>query len=262
MTLNRQAKIEFINRRKKINFIKQTVAWICPISIALIVGLVPVLVDKEANTFLKKFSKFIENAESIVIVGGVVKWLMESGDRQEKKHYEAWQVIDNAASAKVSTSYARITALQDLNEDSVSLKGLDLPGADLSSIDLQGADLSEADLSEADLSEANLSFAYLGFVNLTGADLSGANLTGTILVHSTLIGADLRFTDLSNAILLGANLREVTFFRTNLTKTCLALADLSDAVIGETNLKEADLDSATLPDGSLYQSPDQLKRYI
>ncbi len=246
---------------KNIKFIKLVVAWICPISIALVVGLVPVLIDREANTFLKKFSKFIENTESIVIVGGVVRWLMESGDRQKAKHYEAWQVIDNAASAKVPTSYARIIALQDLNEDSVSLKGLDVPGADLSSINLQGADLREADLTGTDLTGADLTGANLCFANLTRANLSGANFTGANLIHSTLIGANLAGANLSNAVLIGVNLREVRFFRTKLTEASLGEADLSDAEIDETNLREANLNNAILPDGTRYQFPEQLKRY-
>jgi hypothetical protein len=55
---------------------------------------------------------------------------MEAPDRKKRKHYEAWQVIDNAAAATVPTSYARVNALQDLNNDGVTLQGLDVPGAD------------------------------------------------------------------------------------------------------------------------------------
>lgn len=56
----------------------------------------------------------VENVEGFSILVVAITYLMESRDRQRQKHYEAWQVIDNAAAAKVPTSNARITALQDL----------------------------------------------------------------------------------------------------------------------------------------------------
>jgi BTB/POZ domain-containing protein KCTD9 len=111
-------------------------------------------------------SVLLQSAESIAIVAAVILYFKEIPDRKAQKHYEAWQVIDNAAAASVSTSYARKQALEDLVRDGVSLKSLDVPGADLSDVNLSNADLREANLRNVDLSGANLS----------KADLSGAAL--------------------------------------------------------------------------------------
>jgi hypothetical protein len=55
--------------------------------------------------------ELFQNAESIAIVAAVVLYFKEIPDRKTQKHYDAWQVIDNAAvatqvSGGVFTSYA------------------------------------------------------------------------------------------------------------------------------------------------------------
>jgi BTB/POZ domain-containing protein KCTD9 len=142
------------------------------------------------DLFTRKALKVVfENAESIAIVAAVVLYFKEAPDRKAQKHYEAWQVIDSAAAANVPTSYARFKALQDLNEDGVSLKGLYTPGADLQRINLSGADLSDADLSNADLKNAKFSGANLYGANLIKAKLHDADLRGTILSGADLTSA-------------------------------------------------------------------------
>lgn len=111
-------------------------------------------------------SVLLQSAESIAIVAAVILYFKEIPDRKARKHYEAWQIIDNAAAANVPTSYARKQALEDLVRDGVSLKSLDVPGADLSDVNLRNADLREANLRNVDLSGANLS----------NSDLRGAAL--------------------------------------------------------------------------------------
>jgi BTB/POZ domain-containing protein KCTD9 len=106
-------------------------------------------------------SALLQSAESIAIIAAVILYFKEIPDRKARKHYEAWQVIDNAAAANVPTSYARKQALEDLVRDGVSLKSLDVPGADLSDVNLSNADLREANLRNVDLSGANLRNADL-----------------------------------------------------------------------------------------------------
>jgi hypothetical protein len=125
--------------------------------------------------------------QSSGVIAALALYFTEIPDRRKRKHYEAWQVIDAAAAAKVFTSYARKQALEDLAKDGVSLARIDVSDADLSGADLSGANLVEANLSGADLSGANLVEA-----NLSGADLSGANLSGADLGWANLSGADLR----------------------------------------------------------------------
>ncbi|MUH00915.1 pentapeptide repeat-containing protein [Scytonema sp. UIC 10036] len=216
------------------------------------------------------------NIEGFSILTVAILYILESRERRENRIYEAWQVVDNAAAAKVSTSYARIRALEDLNKYRVSLKGIDAPGANFSEINLRNADLKEvdfnesifsnADLSNADLNganlfdanliSANLSSANLFFANLSEANLSGANLNGAILFfadlnsadlsNANLIGANLNSSILNNAILFSADLRNAQLWSANLSN-----ADLSDANLSGANLKEANLSGANLSGANL-----------
>lgn len=169
--------------------------------------------------------------QSIAVVVAIILYLKEAPDRKAQKHYEAWRVIDSAAAANVSTSYARRIALQDLHKDSVSLRGLDAPGANLARIGLSKADLQEANLESANLQDADLQEANLSGANLCGANLQKANLRGANLQTANLQEANLRDADLS-----GANLRE-----TNLQKANLRAAELWRAELWEANLQDADL---------------------
>ena len=110
--------------------------------------------DGKPKSFRDAVQVIFSSTESIAIAAAVALYFKEIPDRKEQKHYEAWQVIDNAAAAKVPTSYARRKAIEDLHRDGVSLRGIDIPN-----VDLQGI---------------NLSFANLVFTNLNGANLSGA----------------------------------------------------------------------------------------
>jgi hypothetical protein len=110
-------------------------------------------------------------------------------------NYQAWAVV-NSAQGK-GGSGGRIDALQDLNQNRISLAGVRLDGAWLEGIALPGARLSFASLKEANLRGANLQGA-----NLEGADLTDANLTGANLGDALLKGANL-----SGALLGAADLR-------------------------------------------------------
>jgi len=214
----------------------------------------------------------VENIEGFSILVVANLYLLESRDRKQKKHYEAWQVLDRAAAAKVPTSYARIKALQDLNEDGVSLYSLDLPKADLRNINLSGADLRETTLPGVIFKNANLENASLENANLTAADLSGANLsganlrgvnfkladlTGANLSDADLTKANLSKANLADAELSGVNLLEANLAGTNLTNANLGKANLKGARLRETTRQGADfrganLKGATMPDGSVH----------
>jgi len=194
-------------------------------------------------------------AQSIAVVVAIILYLKEAPDRRAQKHYEAWRVIDNAAAANVSTSYARRIALQALHKDSVSLRGLDAPGANLARIDLPKADLQEANLKMANLQDANLQDADLSEANLYGANLQKANLRGANLQTANLQEANLRDADLSGANLREtnlqkANLRGVELWRAELWDANLQDADLRWAEFQGTELNGAKLCRTTMPDGT------------
>lgn len=179
-----------------------------------------------------------EHAESIAIVAAVVFFFKEAPSRKAQKHYEAWQVIDHAAAAKVPTSYARIQALQDLNEDGVPLRGVNLPGAHLQEINLQDAMLVNADLHDANLVRANLRGADLSRANLHGALLIDADLRGATLVDADLSGAILGITNLHGADLIDADLMDANLIDADLSKADLMGANLSNADLSNADLRE------------------------
>ena len=183
----------------------------------------------------------IENIEGFGILVVASLYLIESRDRRKRRHYEAWQVIDNAAAANVPTSYARVQAMQDLNEDGVSLGGVDVPGADLEGIRLPGANLREATLSDTDLRSAHLPKANLQAATLTRADCQNANLREANLRAIDGSAANFAATQLQKVDLQAANLAGADF-----TAACLAGADLSRANIAAANFTDADLREANL----------------
>jgi BTB/POZ domain-containing protein KCTD9 len=163
-------------------------------------------------------SVLLQSAESIAIVAAVILYFKEIPDRKARKHYEAWQVIDNAAN--VPTSYARKQALEDLCKDGVPLVG----------INISGSDLTRAKLKNAILGSANLSGADLRWADLRGSILEGADLSEAKLIGAKLIGANLIGTNLSGAKLIGANLSGVNLLATNLNKADLSGANLSEVI--------------------------------
>jgi uncharacterized protein YjbI with pentapeptide repeats len=210
-----------------------------------------------------------EHAESIAIVAAVILYFKEIPERKAQKHYEAWQVIDNAAAARVPTSHARFKALEDLNQEGVLLNGIVIPEANLQGINLKFANLFDANLTDANLSEANLiqaklfrsilAEANLFQANLTGADLRGANLvkaklTGAKLAGADLTGAKLTGAKLAGADLTGADLTGVDFTGANLFGTVFSNARFFDANLTGCNFSNTNLTGAKLLGANLAKS--------
>ncbi|MBE9200758.1 MULTISPECIES: pentapeptide repeat-containing protein [unclassified Nodularia (in: cyanobacteria)] len=231
--------------------------WLVAIGSAVIFTVVLVIVDD--NSLL---AEVLGAADTISLVVALVLFIKEAPDRRKQFHYQAWGTVDAAHDVKVS--YARILALQDLNEDGVSLRGLDAPGAELVDINLSHANLSKANLMESDLTNANLSYANLDNANLSQVKLSGANLSHAKLGFSRLIKANLNSANLSNANLIcadlsdanlnGANLRDASLSGANLAGAYLTGANLKNAKVSDYELNSAFLEGAIMPDGSKYKS--------
>ncbi|MEM7556104.1 MAG: pentapeptide repeat-containing protein [Cyanobacteria bacterium P01_A01_bin.84] len=211
----------------------------------------------------------LDNIEGFSILAAATLFLLESRERRRNSIYEAWQVIDNAASANVSTSFARVKALQDLNKYGVSLKGLDVPGAYLSEIYLPNAELNFADLSrtnmtyanlkeanlcDAQLESANLSRASLKETNLTYANLNSAQLEGANLTRANLSYADLSSTDMGNANFKNASLSYANLNGSMLEGAFMIDADLSYSQLEGTDLGDAQLEGASLQHASLLDA--------
>nr|WP_039737586.1 globin domain-containing protein [Hassalia byssoidea] len=243
--------------RKAIDTFWISPAWLVATVSAVIFTIFFVSIDE--NSVL---GKALGAADTISLVVALVLVIKEAPDRRKQFHYQAWSIIDAAHGVKVS--YARILALQDLNEDNVSLRGLDAVGAELVDINLPKANLSAANLSESDLSNANLSNANLDNANLSQAKLSGANLSHAKLSFAhlnkanlssaNLSSANLICADLSNANMSGANLKNATLSGANLEGTYLTGANLKGAKVSNYELSAAFIEGAIMPDGSKHQS--------
>ncbi|MEG4484113.1 pentapeptide repeat-containing protein [Microcoleus sp. D2_18a_B4] len=233
-------------------------AWLVA-SVSAILFLV-IYVGADDNSLL---AEILEGADALSLVVALVLFIKEAPDRRKQFHYQAWSTIDAAHDVKVS--YARILALQDLNEDNVSLRGLDAPGAELVDINLPGANLSQANLNKSDLSNANLSHANLDNAVLSHAKLSGANLSYAKLSFARLNKVNFSSADLSSANLIcadlkqanlsGAILKNASLSGANLEGAYLTGANLKDAKVSVSELSGAFLEGAIMPDGSKYSDP-------
>jgi len=167
-----------------------------------------------------------------VVFWGIDWWSADERalEQEKQKHLAAWQVISLARGAPGSGG--RILALQDLNEDGVSLAGVDLTNAYLLNVSLPGAHLTDAVLNNAYLRGADLSGAILASARMMSARASAANLAD----------ADLESADLSDAVLDGTVLRRADLEGAVLRRTILADTDLRDVA----SLTAEQLDEACL----------------
>src|SRR5215203_1155676 len=120
--------------------------------------------------------KALDLAGKFGIVVAVFFYFAQAGDRQKAKHYRAWDLINFARGS--TGDGGRRPALEDLNQDQVSLAAAPLSKAYLFEVQLPAAQLQAADLAGAILSKANLSKANLSNANLLEANLAEAHLTG------------------------------------------------------------------------------------
>lgn len=138
----------------------------------------------------------VSNLEALGIMTAGVLFILEGGQRHQRRNVEAMQLILDCQQAGVGSCHARNKALEQLCHDGVWMEGMKLdrlhldelqvPGVRWRQADLSGSSLREADLRRADLREASLRNADCTGADLRGADLSGADLTGTILERARL----------------------------------------------------------------------------
>jgi uncharacterized protein YjbI with pentapeptide repeats len=155
------------------------------------------------------FLEVLEYLGTFSILLGVILYFAETGDREQQKHYQAWQVI-NTAQGK-GGSGGRKEALQELVAD-----GVDLVGVDVSDAFLMGVRLPRANLARGSLRGADLRMASFNRANLEYADLSSANIRKGSLVKANLEYAMFADTDLNGCDLTEANCEDTDFSRADL----------------------------------------------
>lgn len=214
--------------------------WLVAAISFVVLSILVVFINQDDTALSVKavLQMLLSDAEAIALALAVILYVKAAPDRKTQRHYEAWRVIDTAAAANVTTSYARNKALRDLHHDGVPLKWLEAPNANLAGIKLPSADLKQCNLAGTNLEGANLRYA-----NLEGANLAGANLN-----HADLVGSDLSHANLSDAKLRGTNLTSANLWETNLSH-----AEMWWANVQQEQLNGATLNQTVLPDGSLHE---------
>jgi len=143
------------------------------------------------------FIEVLEYAGKLAVVVTVILYFASADERRQAaddarkaKHYQAWQMILGAEGKIVSAG--RVSALEDLLKDGISLEYVNLDKAFLPRVVLTNANLRGANLNGAQLPGANLSKANLSFASLKEVLLADVNMDASVL-----IGADLRKADVS-----------------------------------------------------------------
>jgi hypothetical protein len=208
---------------------------------------------------------------------GYVVFLLDMGERDKERQYQAWGVVNTGASVQPEYDYVfedsetgkvvyvgqsiekarlakEVTQRSQLKTDSA---GEPMQRVRLSSTGEGGRIKAIQDLYRDNQSLAGLQApgAYLPKINLGGwcwdfipdrfnvscskrVNLYGANLEGADLESANLKGASLRFANLEGAVLRSANLEGAV----------LSVANLEGAVLSVANLEGADLEDAKLED--------------
>jgi uncharacterized protein YjbI with pentapeptide repeats len=156
------------------------------------------------------FLQILDYVRGFGVIVIVVFYFYDSGNRVKQRHYQAWQVI-NTAQGKGGNG-GRIEALEELNEDRVSLVGVDVSGAFLQGLHLEKGDLARAILNAADVRNAivvssDLRDADLRSANFRECDCARTSFRGAMLDEADFWGADLSAVDLTEASLVNTDLR-------------------------------------------------------
>ncbi|MCG8588470.1 MAG: pentapeptide repeat-containing protein [Proteobacteria bacterium] len=193
--------------------------------------------------------RLLELGGRLTVVVAVLVFVLECDDRKKAKHYEAWRILATAGGRE--GDFGRRYALEDLNEDGVSLREIRLEGALLSRLQAPGVDLRDAMLTRANLEVANLQKsrlwrAHLFEARLRRATLDQADLYEAVLGHADLIRASARGARFERAELYNANLADADLTNANLVSANLRGADLRRAIASGAQFDGAALKGAML----------------
>ena len=211
--------------------------------------------------------------EALLIIIPLWQYVLGGPDRRRSKHYQAWQVI--ALAGERGGDGGRRQALQDLHEDGIPLRGVEISGAVMDSLDLPGASLKWARFENTNLTNASLRAATFGrarldtarFINsdLQGADLSmasaaGAAFNGTALCGALFIGTDLKGAQFPGAAVDEANFSGADLRGANFGRDALPLrAVFKDANIAQINASETFV-AAALASGAVVMREAEWRR--
>jgi len=226
--------------------------------LAFLITVIFLLIAPIKNAFL---SSIIAILDPLSLVVALCLFVKEAPERKKQFHYQAWAMVDSAHGIK--NSNARIIALQDLCDEGVPLKDLDLSNAELSKIELNGshlmdvnftgATLKDAKLYKADLSNANLSNSVCTGIILSEANLGFASLHNANFNSANFSTANLMFADLSKGNYSGANFTNAQMKGAKFDEAYMSGANFTGAEVSIEDLKKAYIVNAIMPDGSIVK---------
>ncbi len=159
---------------------------------------------EDQPTRFDSISKWIGIIASILSAAAVITaaavWLTHGSERRAVSVNTSWQAINSAnAAGEQGGSGGRIEALQQLIDDSVSLKGLVVAGAYLEGIDLSRGDLRTSNFRRARLGgakfhEAIVHYGTFEWAHLQNAEFNGSKARYASFDHAFLNGADFTFS--------------------------------------------------------------------
>jgi uncharacterized protein YjbI with pentapeptide repeats len=195
------------------------------------------------------FLQVLERVAHLGVLVAVISYVLHTDDRRRSDHYQAWQVI-NLTQGKTGNG-GRIDAMQRLNTDKVSMRGIDVTRAFLDGVQLPGSRLEHARLDSTSLANANFRRADLSFAKLHKANIQCADFRGAYLGYADLAAshaqyaeftrASMRRANLSNAFLFGAKLDGVNLFEADISDTNLQKATLEGARMDRIRAREAEM---------------------
>ncbi|MBE9207941.1 pentapeptide repeat-containing protein [Nostoc sp. LEGE 06077] len=167
--------------------------------------------------------------------------------RLEEENTENTQQIPKIRT-DIQTALTVIGRRNSENEEEhqeLDLNSIDIRGANLYKANLEKANLYQANLEKATLNEANLQQAFLRKAKLQKANLSEANLKEALLSEANLQAAFLWRANLQEVNLGEAKLQGVLFFETNLQGALLFETNFYGAnLTGVENLEQKQIDLA------------------
>jgi hypothetical protein len=193
-----------------------------------------------------RFIEVVGRIGLLALLGSVIVYFFEIGQRERESHYQAWQVI-NGAQGKGGDG-GRTLALRDLSKSGVPLRGVNLDGASLDGLKLaKGANLirltartarvDTASIVRADFTYADFTGARLNFNTFVDCKFIKADFTGAKLHRSDLSRSKFVDSDFSHSFVRFSSLAATTFSPTNLTNASFLAVNFANAdFTGLTNL--------------------------
>jgi len=212
------------------------------------------------------FIEVLEYVGKLSLLGALIAFIWDiparrqaAEDTRKAKHYQAWQTINSALGQ--SGNGGRNDALQDLNNDRISLAGVDVSGAFLMDLDLRQASVQFARMTNVTFVRPNFANSYLWHVMFQESYFEDAKFNGAMLHQANFAEARFRRGDFSDDFtggfagnLSGSDLSESYFWAAQLAGVDFSKANLAEAMFMEANLTSARLAGSNLARATFWKA--------